>query len=209
MRGVVGSTDHGAWLGTFEHEKLRHFVKRLRPGMTVWDLGANVGLYTLPSARAVGMAGRVFAFEPLARNLVYLNHHIALNALRNVTVCGVAVGGATQRVRMAGGDSPAEFHIDPDGGVEVPAVALDDWRVRTACPLPDIVKIDVEGAEDAVLRGGAETFSRGRPPISLALHGERQRLACGALLARWGYRVVSMERGLGPDVSSEWLAEPV
>ena len=89
------------------------------------------------------------------------------------------------------------------------------WDSRTlpglsesASPPPDVVKIDVEGSDDAVLRGGAVAFSKYRPLIYLALHGERQRLASSLLLADWDYRVVSLEADLDPDVSSEWLAEP-
>ena len=74
--------------------------------------------------------------------------------------------------------------------------------------MPDLVKIDVEGVEDAVLRGGEKIFSERRPPIYLALHGERQRQECGALLKRWNYRLLSLDPGVSLDVSSEWLAEP-
>jgi len=209
MRWVVGSMPHGAWLGTLERGKLSHFINRLRAGMTVWDIGANVGLYTLPSAHAAGSTVRVYAFEPLPRNLEYLRQHVLLNHLINVLIVPSAVGDAMGVLQMAEGDSPSEFHVDPRGDITVPAIALDDWRAETGSPPPDLVKIDVEGAEDAVLHGGARTFSEYRPPIYLALHGERQRQECGVLLSHWGYRVVSLEYGRDPDVSSEWLAEPI
>ena len=205
MRWVVGSTPHGAWLGTLERDRLSHFVKRLRSGMTVWDIGANVGLYSLPAARAVGKSGRVYAFEPLIRNLSYLRQHIALNKLMNVVIVDAAVSDRSRMVRMAEGDSPSEFHIASSGDFEVRAVALDEWRVDINCPPPNLVKIDVEGAEVLVLQGGAETFRRWRPPIYLSLHGEQQRCECAALLEGWGYQVLSVEGS--PSESSEWLAE--
>jgi FkbM family methyltransferase len=208
MRWIAGSAPHGAWLGTLERAGLRRFVTLLRPGMTVWDIGANVGLYTLPSAQAVGPAGRVYAFEPMPRNIRCLRQHIALNQLFNVEVCEVAVGDRGPTLRMSEGDSPSEFHADPLGVWEVRAVALDDWFAESGAPPPDLVKIDVEGSDDAVLRGGARTFGAYRPWIHLALHGERQRRECAGLLTAWGYRLGSIERGLGPAESSEWLAEP-
>jgi hypothetical protein len=110
---------------------------------------------------------------------------------------------------MAEGDSPSEFHADPAGRWQVLAVTLDDWFAASGSPSPDLVKIDVEGSDDAVLRGGARTFAAYQPPIYLALHGERQRRECAALLAGWGYRVTSLERGMGPEVGNEWLAEPL
>jgi hypothetical protein len=86
MRWIAGSAPHGGWVGTLEREKLRSFVTRLRSGMTVWDIGANVGLYTLLSARVAGPTGRVYAFEPIPRNLRFLRRQIALNGLTNVEV---------------------------------------------------------------------------------------------------------------------------
>jgi len=209
MRWIVGSAPHGAWLGTLERDKLFRFMARARPGMTVWDIGANVGLYTLPSARAVAPAGCVVAFEPMPRNLHFLRRHLALNGLAGVAVCEVAVSDRAGTLRMKEGDSPSEFHADPGGDWEVTAITLDEWLSENGALPPDLVKIDVEGSDDAVLRGGARSFAKYRPPIYLALHGERQRRACAQLLAAWGYEVTSLEAGRGPEVSSEWLAEPL
>jgi FkbM family methyltransferase len=207
MRWVVGSTTHGAWLGTLERRKLSSFVRRIRIGDTVWDVGANVGLYALPSARACGPAGRVFAFEPVPRNADCLRRHLVLNDLHNVEVVEAAVGRQAGRVRMVDGGSPSECHIDPGGALEVNAIGLDQWRAACDAPAPALVKIDVEGAEVDVLEGAGETLARHRPPIYLALHGERQRRGCRAWLARWGYHIVSAEAGQPAETSSEWLAE--
>jgi FkbM family methyltransferase len=209
MRWIAGSTPHGAWLGTLERAALGQFVSRLRPGMTVWDIGANVGLYTLPSARAVGARGRVYAFEPMPRNLQFLHRHIALNHLGNVEVCEVAVVDRGSTLLMAEGDSPSEFHADPHGTWEVRAVALDEWLAESGASPPDLVKIDVEGSDDAVLRGGAQTLAVHRPWIHLAVHGDRQRRECARLLTGWGYRLGSLEYDKSLDASSEWFAEPV
>src|SRR5712691_6651041 len=79
MRWIVGSAPHGSWLGTSEREQLANFLSCIRSGMIVWDIGASVGLYTLPSARAVQCSGCVYAFEPMTRNLGYLRQHLSLN----------------------------------------------------------------------------------------------------------------------------------
>lgn len=208
MQWVVGSMPHGAWLGTLERYRVNHFVKRLRPGMTVWDIGANVGLYTLPSAKAVGSAAHVYAFEPLPRNLEYLRQHVSLNQLANVVIVPAAVGDVRGVLRMAEGDSPSEFHVDPLGDIDVSVIALDDWRGESGSSSPDLVKIDVEGAEAEVLRGGAGTFSKYRPPIQIELHGKTQREECGALLSGWGYRLVSLDPLYDLELSDAWIAEP-
>ena len=128
MRWVVGSMPHGAWLGTLERGKLSHFINRLRAGMTVWDIGANVGLYTLPSTHAAGSTVRVYAFEPLPRNLEYLRQHVLLNHLINVLIVPSAVGDAMGVLQMAEGDSPSEFHVDPRGDITVPDRPLH-WTI--------------------------------------------------------------------------------
>lgn len=207
-RWAVAAAPHGAWIGILERTKVRHFVERLRPAMTVWDVGANAGLYTLASARAVGAAGRVVAFEPMPRNLQFLRRHIVLNGLTNVEVCDAAVSDAEGVVRMADGDSPSEFHVAPDGAWLIRAVTLDGWRAGDPRRAPDLVKIDVEGAEGAVLRGGARLFAELRPTVYLALHGEDQRRECLQWLDRWGYRTTSLDRGRDLATSDEWLAEP-
>lgn len=205
-RWVVGSAPHGAWLGTLERDKLRRFTAFLRPSATVWDIGANVGLFTLPAARGVGPTGRVVAFEPFLQNLEHLDRHLALNALGNVTVVRAAVAAEPGWLTMSEGDSPSEFHADPAGTWRLPAITLDGWRRETDAEAPSLVKIDVEGAEGEVLTGGAETFSATRPPIFLALHSESARATCGALLKSWGYRISSLDTE-PPERSVEWLAE--
>ena len=208
MRWIAGAAPHGAWLGTLERAALGLFVGRLRPSMTVWDIGANVGLYTLPCARAVGPDGRVYAFEPIPRNVHFLRRHITLNRLGNVEVCEVAVSDGSGTLAMAEGDSPSEFHADPCGTWTVRATTLDDWLADRRTAPPDAVKIDVEGSDDAVLRGGARTLAVCRPWIQLSVHGERQRGECARLLGAWGYRLSSLERNTPFEVSSEWRADP-
>jgi FkbM family methyltransferase len=208
MRWIAGAGPHGAWLGTLERAALASFVGRLRPRMTVWDVGANVGLYTLPSARAVGAAGRVYAFEPLPRNARILRRHISLNHLDNVELCEIAVSDRGGTLAMAEGDTPSEFHAAPRGAWTMPATALDDWLAEHRASPPDAIKIDVEGSDDAVLRGGASTLAAHRPWIHLSVHGERQRRECARLLGGWGYRLSSLDPGQPLDVSNEWYAEP-
>ena len=91
MRWVVGSSTHGCWLGHYELEKQAVVSALVKPGMKVFDVGANAGFYTLAFARLVGNHGHVWAFEPLAENVQNLRRHVALNELANVTIVQAAV----------------------------------------------------------------------------------------------------------------------
>jgi FkbM family methyltransferase len=208
MRWIPESAPNGAWLGQLERAQLDAFVSRIAIGGTVWDVGANVGLYSLPSARAAGPSGAVYAFEPVPANLVYLRRHVQLNKLTNVHVIAAAAAAISGELRMAPGDSGSEAAVKDDGPWIVPAVSLDEWRAATATAAPGLIKIDVEGAEAGVLAGAAETLRTARPVIFLSLHGDQPRSDCRAALATAGYRISSLQPGLDASHASEWLAEP-
>jgi FkbM family methyltransferase len=208
MRWMPESAPNGAWLGQLERGQIDAFVSRIQPGATVWDVGANVGLYAIPSARAAGSSGAVFAFEPVPANLAYLRRHVQLNRLDNVHIVEAAVAATSGGVRMGPGDSGSEAAVRDDGPWIVPAVSLDEWRAATRTPAPILIKIDVEGAEADVLAGATETLRTARPTIFLSLHGPRQQSACRAALESFGYGIASMQPGLDVSQASEWLAEP-
>jgi len=132
-----------------------------REGMTVLDIGANVGLHTLLFARAVGAAGHVWAFEPDPDNFATLARNLELNPYRNVTAVPAAVGTATGEASLY--RSP--FHCDhrvyrtreDQPGVPVEMVSIDEY-------LPpgqrvDLVKMDIQGAEGMAIRGMTRTLS--------------------------------------------------
>ncbi|MDD5036954.1 MAG: FkbM family methyltransferase [Methylococcaceae bacterium] len=87
----VGSSIHKCWLGTYEMDKQSAIERFVKPGMKVFDIGANAGYYTLAFSRLVGVEGHVYAFEPLAENVDNLLRHIKMNFLRNVTLLQTAV----------------------------------------------------------------------------------------------------------------------
>lgn len=208
MRWMPESAPNGAWLGQLEREQVEAFVSRIQRGAAVWDVGANVGLYAIPSARAAGPSGAVYAFEPVPANLVYLRRHVQLNHLDNVHIVEAAVAAASGEVRMAPGDSGSEAAVREDGPWIVRAVSLDDWRAATRTPAPILIKIDVEGAEAGVLAGATDILRTARPTIFLSLHGAQQRSDCRTLLESFQYRMTSLQPSLDVSKASEWLAEP-
>lgn len=166
---VVGSGIHGASLGLYEPDKLRHFVAILKPGMTVYDVGAHVGahvgIYTLLTALAVGESGQVVSFEPLPRNVSYLRRHLTLNEITNVEVVPMAVGDATGPVRFAEGQIEYTSHVDAAGTNNVSQTTLDAYAFADGHRWPDVMKIDVEGAELAALRGAKRVLREARPLV--------------------------------------------
>jgi FkbM family methyltransferase len=146
----------------------------VRPGHVVLEAGANVGAYTVLFAQWAGPAGRVIAFEPDPGAFAGLRRHVEINRLADrVDVQASAVSdGIEPCLPLALGESSGVSRIAPDGTAPgtriatVPAVSIDafcaEHRIR-----PDVIKIDVEGAELAALRGARATIAAAGPPLHL------------------------------------------
>jgi FkbM family methyltransferase len=137
----------------------------IRPGNVVIDIGANIGYYTLIFAKGVGPAGRVVAFEPEPGNFALLEENVAGNGYRNVTLAQLAVSDRTGSARLYldadnAGDCRMYDSRDRRPSVEVETVRLDEhlaWLDRI-----DLIKMDIQGAEPAALRGMRGLLGRHR-----------------------------------------------
>ena len=143
--------------GQWEEAETRLFSSIVKEGMTVVDVGANVGYYTLLAARLVGEKGKVFAFEPSPDNFALLKQNVTENGYKNVILVPKAVSDKTATARLmidrasSGGHSLSAFRDSVDS-VEVETVSLDEYfAVRSE--RVDVLKIDAEGAEMAILEG--------------------------------------------------------
>ncbi len=188
-RWIVGSATHGCWLGSYEFETQRAFARLVRRGDVVYDLGANVGFYTLLGARLSGEAGAVYSFEPLLRNLEFLRKHVAMNALKNCLVIDAAVADCDGEMRFDASDAPTTAHLVEGGGFVVRVVSLDSLVDQGEIRPPNVMKMDVECSEVKALRGAVWTIEKYRPRILLATHNRELHAECVEFLERLEYRV--------------------
>jgi FkbM family methyltransferase len=145
----------------------------LQPGMIAADLGANIGPFSVLASRLVGPRGRILAVEPVHSNYHSLCRALHLNALSNVTPLELALGHQVGTVRLSLSPDPSGHSaVLPHGErfLEVPMTTLDNLCVQEDVGRLDFVKIDVEGFEPEVLRGGRESIVRFRPVISAAAY---------------------------------------
>lgn len=145
----------------------------LRPGMTFFDVGANIGIYTALGARIVGPAGRVVAIEPGPANVAVIRETVRLNSFENVTVAARAAGDRAERVSLyLCGDNPADHRLhDPTGRrrqVTVETVTLDALAVECGVVRADVVKIDTQGSEAAVFAGMVQLLAAKPSPVIVA-----------------------------------------
>jgi FkbM family methyltransferase len=204
---IVGSGTHGCWLGSYEHQKGKIFQTMVPTGSVVYDIGANVGYYTLIAAFLVKSSGQVFAFEPVPRNYRFLEQHLALNHLSNVTVVKSAVSSVPGERYFDPAPGPSMGHLAEAGSLKVRCATLDDFVFKEANPAPHVIKIDVEGAEADVLAGASEVLRRNRPLIFLATHGEAVQRECRNILNGHGFIVKSVD-GQPMDRADELIAGP-
>jgi FkbM family methyltransferase len=165
----------GYALGTSEPHVQRFLAVNLRAGQVFYDVGANVGFLTLVGARAVGHSGRVYSFEPLPDNVAAMKHNVGLNRLSQVEIIEAAVADESGSSEFAIGTSTTGRLGTSDGATEnrhllVRTVSLDDAVNEIGFAPPDVVKIDVEGAESRVLSGMASVISAFRPVILCEIH---------------------------------------
>jgi FkbM family methyltransferase len=188
-RWIVGSATHGCWLGSYEFETQRAFARLVRAGDVVYDLGANVGFYSLLGARLAGEMGAVYSFEPLPRNLEFLRKHVSMNGLKNCCVIEAAVADFDGEMRFESSEAPATAHLSEGGDVAVRVVRLDSLLDRGEIRAPNVMKIDVECSEVKLLLGAAKTIEKYRPRILLSTHDRELHAQCVGFLERCGYRV--------------------
>ena len=140
-----------------EKYETKLFKRLIKKDMTVIDIGANIGYYTLLSARLAGNKGKVFAFEPEAENYNLLIRNVELNEYKNVTPVKKAVSSNAGKADLFLNKETGAHGFLPDrdgvvGVTTVDTVSLDEYFKHTNYPI-DIIKIDVEGSELAALAG--------------------------------------------------------
>lgn len=186
---IVGSSHHGCWLGSYEDTKRRYFERTLKQGSIVYDIGANVGFYTLLASVLVGTTGKVFAFEPAPRNLRYLRAHLRLNLVENVRTIEAAVSDRVGVAHFDEASGPCTGRLAEGGELLVRTVSVDELFSIGELPPANFIKVNVEGSEARVLRGAKNMLSVHRPTIFLATHGKETHAECCQLLRSLGYRL--------------------
>lgn len=206
---IVGAGVHGYWLGSYELALQRLIAKHLHPGTVFFDVGANVGFYSLIASRNVQASGQVIAFEPLPENCAYLSQHVYLNQCENVVIKPYAISDYTGVAFFTKTNSNFTGHLsDSDSGYKVQVYSLDSLIEDGAIPSPDALKIDVEGEEYKVLLGASEMLEKNHPIIFLATHGSAVQNQCIFLLRQLGYTIFPVNPSLPVELSGELIAVP-
>ena len=210
----------------YEPQYVSVFRKLLTPGAIVFDVGANIGFYTVLFSAWVGLHGRVVAFEPDPANLKSLRRNLKLNECENVVVSPVALSNRsgiepfsvdpvtrlTGHLGKGATYGSTIFGTGKEDLISVVTSTLDDEMGKFG--VPDLIKMDIEGGEHNALEGGVELLQRNRPLIvsELNLWSMDQPISTDKaiqtirLLADFNYSLWDLDTGLrlGPN-STPWM----
>jgi FkbM family methyltransferase len=189
-------------LGSYELCVSDALRRELKFGDCCIDVGAHTGYHALLMSKIVGPAGMVVAFEPFPDSLRFLRENALLNSASNMKLENMAVGERYEELRLAFA-TEEELTMTPSvvdyavkgrrGFLKVPTDSLDSYLHRLG-RMPNLIQIDVEGAEMSVLRGAKTTLRCSRPKLLIEIHGwnTRNRDDIFTFLSSFGYNSESI-----------------
>lgn len=168
------------------------FLKLVKEAQVFFDVGAHAGLYTMPAGML--MEGTVHAFEPSPIARAFLASHLELNSIDNCIICPYSVSdrcglatlfqGAPQKCALSGFLPPKK--AEPYTAIPVNSITLDRYCEESGA-LPDLLKIDVEGAEMLVLEGAEQMLRKKHPTLILSVHPEMLEQLGSSAFALFGF----------------------
>ncbi len=174
------------FFGAYEQETVNWFRSVLRPGMTVLDIGAHVGQYTLIAAADVGSAGRVHAFEPNPGTFRRLSANISRNSFQHVRAHQVALSNTPGETTLFipqhdnAGESSLQSCVEDSTSTKIRSITADEWAPTADLgtrPRVDVIKLDVQGFETRVIEGASGLIARFRPTVVCEFEERWLRLA--------------------------------
>ena len=195
------------WLGTYETDLQAAAAKLIHPGSVVYDIGANIGYISLLSTQLSGLTGKTFSFEALPANVERLKSNVSINGLDSrVTVIHAAVIDSDQPVTFLTHPSGAMGKAlgsagreEPySGRIKVPGLAIDTFTFNQNHPLPDLIKLDIEGGEGTALAGMQRLLSEKNAVFLIELHGEQAARQVWDHLLQYDYTVYRMTHAYPP-----------
>jgi FkbM family methyltransferase len=197
------------FFGDYDERREADLITRvLAPGEIFWDVGANLGYFTLLAAARLNHTGQVVALEPGPSAYQCLTVNISHNPFTNILTYPVAAsdreGDAVLYSVEGQADGRANLFrpgADQAECTQVSTVTLDGWRQRQGLARPDFIKLDVEGAELAALTGARETLAAGEPLLLVEMKEAifqslgTDRAAIEDFLSPLGYRPAGLTKG--------------
>jgi FkbM family methyltransferase len=221
---LKGPLKHSLLPKTFASENLAMLLGRYEPAVVsellsagpirvAYDVGAHLGFMSLVLSRIVGETGRVFAFEPIPENRVAIDRLIGMNRLDQVIqVTSLALGESNGKKKMLLRECSSMHQLEEAyqgkgsniySTVDVESCTLDSFIFERGNLIPQLIKIDVEGAEELVLKGALKTLEVYKPTMVIEIHGPQNALKTWKLLQGTDYTWRHIARGSRQQITCE------
>ncbi len=195
---------------TYDKESFDHVIPELKknPASVIYDMGANIGYFSLLCSANSDSKATIYAFEPIPANMDVLCRHLLMNKITNVIPVNLAVSDQFGLVDFSADNSSVSYTYKKSSAyygnratnIKVATASVDTLVKQFGFAAPDILKIDVEGAEYDVLEGAVETIKQYRPKILLSTHEahvEGVEKKCLDLVTELGYHFLLLENPPG------------
>lgn len=199
--------------GRYEPQVVSVLLSILDPIRVAYDIGAHVGFITLVLAERLSSDGKVFAFEPAPENIAVMQQLIIENSLQHkVSLIPFALADKNGKQNLINWKSSSmnllETALDGQNAcdcssITVTTCTLDSFVFEQSNPAPDLIKIDVEGAESLVIKGGMRTLDVYAPKLLIEIHGPNNAQKTWSLLGRLDYSWNRLTANGQEEVSSE------
>jgi len=205
LKGLWWSVSTGSRFlrGTYGGDEAIMFASRIGQGQTVFDVGAHVGYFTVLFSKLVGKDGRVYAFEPEPFNIRLIKQHVKKNRIENIDLIEAGVAERAGRMHFDNKRGSGRGRIADSGGIEIALVGLDELYREGRIPVPDVLKMDVEGAEVDALKGAKNLLGVGKTVCFISTHGPEIHRQAMQLMRDYGYRVEEVS-----GCTNKFVAEP-
>jgi FkbM family methyltransferase len=178
-------------LGTYEPYMQEAFARFIKPGFTVYDVGAHAGYHSMFCGLLVGSGGRVIAFEPNSKSRESIERQMALNTHVSARVMPYAISDECRASYLDTTSGSSQGYVSDVGDLAIELRTIDSLVRDQLLPLPDLIKIDVEGHEEQVIRGALESIERNRPVILCDPNDGETASMVERLVAPLGYRLTA------------------
>ena len=191
--------------GNWEDHIQTEFEKYVKPGDTVIDAGAYIGIHTIKLSRLVGDSGRVYAFEAHPTTFKILKNNIEMNNLKNVTIYNLGVGDKPGKIEIKGMDGLNNMggtmwqyseNNNSENTNTTDVITIDSLNL----PKIDFMKADIEGMEDKLFKGMEKTIMKYRPIILFESHPYKQQIDF-EVLSGFNYKIENIRQ-------NDWIGIP-
>lgn len=188
MKGIYWipqSANPGQFISKYEPKQHNELIKLFKEATIFWDVGAHVGWYSVLASLTM-QQGTIVSFEPNPMNIACLKKHISINNRQNIHVVPYALSSSCGKSHFSGGKQ--QGHLSETGKLEVEMITADKY-INDTGKVPDLIKMDIEGAELEFLKGANALLTEHHPTLVISAHGYQKRNNCVKLLKKLNYNI--------------------